>query len=67
MKEGRKRFAIVITFIKSNKSSAVLQLMLNSVALLAECTGRARYLLPGVFFFFSRRSLIAHQTPVVSS
>jgi hypothetical protein len=40
---------MIITFMKSNKSSAVLQQILNSVALLAECTGRARYLLSGVF------------------
>jgi len=40
---------MIVTFMKSNKSPAVLQRMLNSVALLAECTGRARYLLSGVF------------------
>jgi hypothetical protein len=40
---------MIITFIKSNQSSPVLQQVLNSVALLAECTGRASYLLSGVF------------------
>jgi hypothetical protein len=48
VKEGRKRFAM-ITFVKSNTSSPVLEQMLNSVTLLTECTGRARYLLSGVF------------------
>jgi len=49
VKEERKRFIMIITVINSNKSSPVLQQMLNSAALLAECTDRARYLLSGVF------------------
>ena len=48
MKEEGKRLFMIITLIKSNKSSPLLQQMLNNVALLAECTGRARYLLSGV-------------------
>jgi hypothetical protein len=48
VKEERKRLFMIITLVKSNKSSPLLQQMLNSVALLAECTGRALYLLSGV-------------------